>query len=441
MSTFKLQTGPKTSVGKKRSSQNAIKTGVYAAKLLSGEFASNYAAMRDALISDHEAYDAIGLTAVEEFAMTAVRKNRIIQAEAQYLAGVMQTEEARKALAEKLHGSQSFARLIPWWYLQSGDCDEKKEASTIRLALNQLSKLRATGEAPTHQAVAFSYPALFEVVMWYQATSAETFWRVLVRETQKQHSSMCLDAFSAKLQKEYEPHIEWADNAHRYQQVVDMVYAEFAMRVMSKPEMIKLTNALNRQTEHALSVLHARDQLLNASGGSLTVQVGDAAGSSSDVRVQVDPLQVDPLNGSQPKQPGSADEATPAQGVSMNAASEGVNIVDAVPKIALPEKAVPENDKTNNVTAENALHANDNRRGANAEAESEAKAEAEKVEKIEKVEKVNDDDEDDGGGEDEHQDGHQDEDNEVTQAPNNADADACLDSGQTSSEQKQALRQ
>jgi len=427
MSIFKLQTGPKTSAGKKRSSQNAIKNGVYAAKLLPGEFASDYAAMRDALISDHEAYDAIGLTAIEEFAMTAVRKNRIIQAEMQYLAGVMQTDEARKALAEKLHGSQSFARLIPWWYLKGGDCDQKKQASTIRLALNQLSKLKAMGGQPTDQVIAFSYPALFEVVMWYQATNAETFWRVIVRETQKQQVSTCLDAFSAKLQKEYEPYIEWADNAHRYQRVVDMVYAEFAMRVMSKPEMIKLTNALNRQTEHALSVLHARDQLLNASCGSLTVQVGDAAGSSSDVHVQVDPS-----NGSQPKQPGSADEATPAQGVSMNAASEGVTIVDAVPKNALPENVLPEkaeleNGKTNNVTAENAVHANDNRRGANAEGE-----------KVEKNEKVNDDD-DDGGGEDEHQDEHQDEDNEVTQAPN--DADACLDSGQTSSEKKHALRQ
>lgn len=359
MSTFKLQTGPKTSAGKKRSSQNAIKTGVYAAKLLPGEFASNYAAMRDALISDHEAYDAIGLTAVEEFAMTAVRKNRIIQAETQYLAGVMQTDEARKALAEKLHGSQSFARIIPWWYLQSGDCDEKKQASTIRLALNQLSKLKATVEIPNHQTVAFSYPALFEVVMWFQATNAETFWRVLMRETQKQHASTCLDAFSAKLQKEYEPYIEWADNAHRYQRVVDMVYAEFAMRVMSKPEMIKLTNALNRQTEHALSVLHARDQLLNASGGSLTVEDGDAAGSYSDVH-----MQVEPSNGSQPTQACNAGEETPADGVSMNAVSEGVTIEDAVPKNALPEKA-----SSNNVAPENAVHTNDNQRVANAEVE------------------------------------------------------------------------
>ena len=464
MSTFKLQTGPKTSAGKKRSSQNAIKTGVYAAKLLPGEFASNYAAMRDALINDYEAYDAIGLTAVEEFAMTAVRKNRVIQAEAQYLAGVMQTEEARKALAEKLHGSQIFARIIPWWYLKGGDCEEKKQASTIRLALNQLSQLKATGEPPTHQVIAFSYPALFEVVMWYQATSAETFWHVLVRETQKKHSSTCLDIFSAKLQKEWEPYIEWADNAHRYQRVVDMVYAEFAMRVMSKPEMIKLTNALNRQTEHALSVLHARDQLLTASGGALTVEVGDGAGSCSDVHVQVESS-----NGTQTTQARHAEEVTPVEGESMNAASEGVTIEGAAPKIALPENALPENavpenalsenGKTNHVASENAMHANDNRRVASAEAEKVEpakarapspeprgdatfkKAEGVKVadtantdEKVEKVEKVNDEDDADdaddyGGGKE----------SRVAQDPK--DAASCLDSGQTSSKQKQTLWQ
>ena len=57
-----------------------------------------------------------------------------------------------------------------------------------------------------------------------------------------------------------------------------------------------------------------------------------------------------------------------------------------------------------------------------------------KVEKIEKVgkvkdEEVEDDEDDDGGGED----------SEVAQAPK--DAASCLDSGQTSSKQKQTLRQ
>jgi hypothetical protein len=123
--------------------------------------------------------------------------------------------------------------------------------------------------------------------------------------------------------------------------------------------MIKLTNALNRQTEHALSVLHARDQLLNASGGSLTVEVGDAAGSCSDVH-----MQVEPSNGSQPTQACNAGESTPADGVSMNAVSEGVTIEDAVPKNALPEKA-----SSNNVAPENAVHTNDSQRVANAEVE------------------------------------------------------------------------
>jgi hypothetical protein len=131
----------------------------------------------------------------------------------------------------------------------------------------------------------------------------------------------------------------------------------------------------------------------------------------------------------------------------MNAASEGVTLEGAVSKNAPPENAVPENalsenGKTNHVASENAMHANDNRRVASAEAEKvePAKAAAEEgkvadtTKTYEKVEKVNDEDDaddadDDGGGKE----------SGVAQAPK--DAASCLDSGQTSSKQKQTLRQ
>ncbi len=286
MSLTKLKTGPKTLAGKKRSAQNAIKTGLYTATLIASESVEHYLGVRESMIEDLEAYDAIGITAVDEFAMTAVRKNRVIKAEAQYLAGVMQTDEARKALAEKLHGSQSFARLIPWWFLKSANCQEKKDAVLIRLALKQLDKLKAAGGQPNDQAIAFSYPQLHEVVSWYKNTNSETFWQAMARETQKQHVSTCLEAFAGKLQKVYEHYIEWAENAHRYQCVVEMVYAEFAMRFMSKPEMIKLNNALNRQAEHALAVLHARGQLFDANQGAITVQAAAEDGSVGEVHIE-----------------------------------------------------------------------------------------------------------------------------------------------------------
>jgi hypothetical protein len=193
--------------------------------------------------------------------------------------------------------------------------------------------------------------------------------------------------------------------------------------------------------------LHARDQLLTASGGALTVEVGDGAGSCSDVHVQLEPSY-----GTKKTQARHAEEVTPVDGESMNAASEGVTTEGAVTKNALPENVLPENavpenalsenGKTNHVASENAMHANDNRRVASAEAEKvePAKAAAEEgkvadtTKTYEKVEKVNDeddaDDADDGGGG---------EDSGVTQAPK--DAASCLDSGQTSSKQKQTLRQ
>lgn len=84
-----------------------------------------------------------------------------------------------------------------------------------------------------------------------------------MRVTQNQHISTCLETFQAKVEKSFEHHIEWAENAYRYQSVVNMVYADLVMLVMSKLEMIKLAN-LNRQTELAMSVLLARGQLIDA---------------------------------------------------------------------------------------------------------------------------------------------------------------------------------
>lgn len=341
MSTLNLKSGPKTLAGKKRSAQNAIKTGVYVAKLLPNEPAAQYAAMRDAMIEDLEAFDAVGVTAVEEFAMTAVRKNRIIQAEVQYLAGVMQTEDARKLLAEKIHGSPSYARLVPWWFLQGKDCEEKKDAKIVQLALKQLDKLKAAGGQPTDQAIAFSYPELFVVVMWYQSTNSETFWRILMRVTQKQHISTCLETFQAKVEKSFEHHIEWAENVYRYQSVVNMVYAELVMRVMSKPEMIKLTNALNRQTEHALSVLHARGQLIDANQTSLTVQV---TGSDASVHESTDQSHVTLDN---------VQYAQPPQDFAVGDVAENRNCADVkgAPSIADPNAASQTSDSIRVVEA------------------------------------------------------------------------------------------
>ncbi len=55
---------------------------------------------------------------------------------------------------------------------------------------------------------------------------------------------------------------------------------------MAKPEMIKLMNSLNRQTEHALSVLHARDKLLGGANEALTVAASDECHQSTVVVMQ-----------------------------------------------------------------------------------------------------------------------------------------------------------
>ncbi len=287
MLNSKVKTGPKTLAGKKRSAQNAIKSGVYATTLLSGEVHSDYKEMRDALIEDYEAYDALGLSAVEEVVMTYVRKKRIVNAETQYLSGVMQTEEAREALCEKLYGDKGLKRVTPWWYLELGPCPEKRTADVIYKAFLQLKKFKNKGGYQTDQAFGFAYPELYTVVMWFQEDSAKSFPQTLTALTGKPDMASGLKAFEETLRKEYLKHIEWAQNASRYQKVVEMVYAEFAMRVMSKPEMIKLTNALNRQTEHALSVLHARGQLIEANQGSLTLQVAQADGPNGQSQAQI----------------------------------------------------------------------------------------------------------------------------------------------------------
>ncbi len=273
MLNTKVKTGPKTLAGKKRSAQNAIKSGVYATTLLSGEVHSDYKEMRDTMIEDYEAYDALGVSAVEEVVMTYVRKNRITKAETQYLAGVMQTEEAREALCEKLYGDRGLRRVTPWWYLELGPCPEKRTADVIYKALSQLKKFKNKGGYQTDQAFGFAYPELYTVVMWFHDDTTKTIPQTLSALTGKPDMASALEVFEKRIRGLYAKHIEWAENASRYQKVVEMVYAEFAMRVMSKPEMIKLTNALNRQTEHALSVLHARGQLIDVNQTSLTVQV------------------------------------------------------------------------------------------------------------------------------------------------------------------------
>ncbi len=280
------KSGPKTAAGKKRSAQNAIKSGLYTAQLIAGESLEAYAAVRSSLIEDFEAHDALGLSAVEELAITAVRKNRIFAAERHYMAGIMQTEDARKALGQKLFGAVSYARGIPWWYLDLEMCRDKRNALKILTALNQIKKMRALELQQDDQVIAQTYPEAYELIGLYRQSSSETFWRILIRVTQKQHISTCLDAIDAKVRDDYHAYVDWAENATRYLAAAKLVYAEFQMQLMAKPEMIKLMNSLNRQTEHALSVLHARDKLLGGANEALTVAASDECHQSTVVVMQ-----------------------------------------------------------------------------------------------------------------------------------------------------------
>ncbi len=337
MLNSKVKTGPKTLAGKKRSAQNAIKSGVYATTLLSGEVHSDYKEMRDAMIEDFEAYDALGLSAVEEVVMTYVRKKRIVNAETQYLAGVMQTEEARQALCEKLYGDKSMKRVTPWWYLEVGACKEKKMSIIILKALEQLKKFKSKGGYQTDQAFGFTYPELHTVVMWFQDDTTKTIPQTLSVLTGKPDMASALEVFERRMRELYAKHIEWAENASRYQKVVEMVYAEFAMRVMSKPEMIKLTNALNRQTEHALSVLHARGQLIDANQTSLTVQV---TGSDASVHESTGQSHVtlDNVQDAQPPQDCAAGNV--AETRKCEAAKEAQSVAHAASETSDPTREV-----------------------------------------------------------------------------------------------------
>jgi acetolactate synthase small subunit len=158
-----------------------------------------------------------------------------------------------------------------------------------------------------------------------------------MRVTQKQHISTCLEAFQAKVEKSFEHHIEWAENAYRYQSVVNLVYAELVMRVMSKPEMIKLTNALNRQTEHALSVLHARGQLIDANQTSLTVQV---TGSDASVHESTGQSHVtlDNVQDAQPPQDCAAGNV--AETRKCEAAKEAQSVAHAASETSDPTREV-----------------------------------------------------------------------------------------------------
>ncbi len=275
MSMTLANTGPKTAAGKKRSAQNAIKSGLYTAQLIAGESTSNYVAVRSALIEDFQAYDALALSAVEELAITVVRRNRVFTVERQYMSGIMQTEDARKAVARQLHGNESYARVIPWWFLATGESDEKRKAMQIYAALDQLDELKAAGVKQGIQVLKDASPEAYWLVMGYQKQDGEQFWQVLARVTQRSNVIDCVDAFKAKVYADFERHLDWAKNHRRYQAVINLVYAEFKMQMMAKPEMIKLINSLNRQTEHALLVLNARDKMLEDVCESNTVTGSD----------------------------------------------------------------------------------------------------------------------------------------------------------------------
>ncbi len=368
------KSGPKTVAGKKRSAQNAIKSGLYSAQLLAGESMGAYAAVRSALVEEYEAYDALALSAVEELAITTLRRNRVFAAEAKYMAGIMQTEDARKAVALKLYGSEGHSRVIPWWFLDTGESDEKSKAMRVYAALVQLDELKAVGVKQGIQALKEACPEAYWLVMGYRRED-EQFWQVLARVTQRNNVIDCVDAFKTKVKTDYERYIDWAKNHRRYQAVVNLVYAEFKMQMMAKPEMIKLLNSLNRQTEHALSVLHARDQMLGDASEQLTISAsnecdpgtvvvvhGSDKAKTEDVKATAQPaassIEAVALTSSAQVVPTAPSNETVVAGSSD---AVGADIIEG----ALTLEAAQEASHSNEVTVSKARPSKSSKKGAN----------------------------------------------------------------------------
>lgn len=242
-----IKGGPRTDQGKKISSRNAIKVGLYTDVLLDHEDPQEIEELRQSLVEEWELEGTQGELVARDYMMTELKSQRLLQAQKDLVDAQMYMAEFRHEFAKQAGISTLERDRIPDWYFGK-NTKPKARAEIIYAAVCEAADFKSNHSVQKNIQARTLYPNLWAVVMGPNAINPDqTLCEKLTVRFSKTTPTANLQAF-------VDHHLDasrfdclWGENVDRYEAVLRGLRAKLIMDLGTRADWVKLDNQLHRR--------------------------------------------------------------------------------------------------------------------------------------------------------------------------------------------------
>ena len=238
------------------SPQNALKSGIYANRLLEGEDPQLLQETIDGLVGDFEVSTSIGYQLAQELAQVMLKMSRSERWQCDLIASHMSKHKTRYEFARQLHLDEMGVSSLPDWYF-NGSQEERENARKIDSAFIELVHLIKNHSAELMVKVKTSYPNLW----WYvfgtnQAIQQRyTFAEILSNYSSKTDPKLRLRDLQEHIRVKESHQILWAISEERYEAVLCGLRAQVQMELAGDPNLQRGETQLHRRKSDLIAQL------------------------------------------------------------------------------------------------------------------------------------------------------------------------------------------
>lgn len=268
VSSVAIQTGPKSTAGKKVSSKNSRKSSIFVKGYLPWEDVEQKQLMHQQLCDQWEANDPTKQILISTIEQGHLELERIMFAQKQKVEGAMQSLNIAQEFCKQAGLSILSAQELPSWYFADDDGGQKEYAVWLDEVWLEASKLQKSFHDSLIPTISQRYPKLYEYVMDGQPNNA-SFLSTLGQRYKQPTPALNLSGVMNEIGEEYGQHLLWAADPVRYQTIIDGIRGNQMMLAMD----------LDKTTRYITGI---QNRILKGITGLVGLKQLDAA---NDVRI------------------------------------------------------------------------------------------------------------------------------------------------------------
>jgi hypothetical protein len=238
------------------SPRNALKSGIYANRLLEGEDAQLLQETIDGLVQDFDVATSIGYQLAQELAQVMLKMSRSERWQCDLIASHMSKHKTRYEFANQLNLNVVGVSSLPDWYFNDSQ-EERESARNIYDAYLELDHLIRNHNAELMMQVKAAYPRLWSYVFGTNQAIQQryTFAEILSKYSSKTDPKMRLKDLQEHMRSQNLHKILWAISEERYEAVLCGLRAQVQMELAGDPNLQRGETQLHRRKSDLIAQL------------------------------------------------------------------------------------------------------------------------------------------------------------------------------------------